>query len=238
MVQYSWMSTTRLPPPYHTRCGILQAMGYDKRDNCISDCIIKLTLIRYNKLPLSTILVDGDLNYLHLNEIDMKNHSIGLADIELECLANCNIYDCNDIITIPTVETRDTDNFVFRVMMQAPSQLFSTLVFSSRMTFVEFLIYILSTIGSWMGISVLSLTTSILKARHKKVIVSEEPSRHDKNRTKQTFISRGVGFQNVIKVTQNRLGHLEDLFATAQQANDRRLEIYDQVTKRTLDFFV
>ncbi|KAI1278695.1 hypothetical protein HDE_14227 [Halotydeus destructor] len=152
----------RLPKPYSTNCRDYSAEGYRNQRHCFSACVANRTLELFDKLPFTAIMAEP-LNKRHISELDLKsaNFSEALTRIDLKCSDNCYMKDCNSGYTLSQVETAKFKGSTWFVL-NVPRQPSLMITHSPKVSFDEFLVFVLSCTGSWFGVSALSVRPSRL----------------------------------------------------------------------------
>lgn len=168
-VTYFSLRVTRLPPPYTTRCGELQALGFTSESECFNRCIRKFTLTQFNMLPFSVSTVQED-NYTHISDNEIKTNSKALIEIESQCDDLCSSDDCEDELISTRIVTRSTDMSHFTIHYEIPREHVYTLTYVPLVSFTSFLVYIFSTIGTWLGVSILGISSFLMKWFQRKCI--------------------------------------------------------------------
>ena len=146
-----------LPPPYETNCFNYKDIGFQIDTHCIQECVKKKVVKRFNKIPFSAIIDKPiDMKMISYTDISDARTSKILFDIENECSNEiCNRPSCHASLAMTTTKEIEGLEFVIRrIIPSGPS-------FHVRMTpalnLIEFLTYLLSTVSTWTGISIISL---------------------------------------------------------------------------------
>lgn len=160
MITFSYLTVEKLPPPYSTMCGLSSTLGFHSNIDCTSKCITKLTIEKFNKLPFSVISTEPS-NYTHIYLEDVKKRTKELDGIELKCSKLCYSDDCVSELTMTEVYPINYDGTYFRLWLTAPRNLNFRLIYHPQISIPELLVYVFSTIGTWLGISVLSTASLI-----------------------------------------------------------------------------
>lgn len=180
-ISYFSLTITRLPPPYTSRCGLLQALGYRSRSECLNRCIRNITVTKFNKLPFSVIIShEENLNHISDNEIEARSKE--LIDIESQCNDRCFSEDCEEMFFVSRIATRGTDIKYFTIRYQIPREPVFSLTYVPLMSFTSFLVYILSTFGTWLGISMLGVSSYLIKSFKKNSVTTVAPVKESHGR--------------------------------------------------------
>ena len=163
----SWSRTIQLSlePPFVTNCRNNQMLGFDNKEHCQHQCVNNKTLTHLNQGIFTTTITDKETNYTILSsESLLTNHSLQqLVDKFItECNETCWGQNCVRVNYMPLVTStlRDNESIVFQVYDQ--NTLETRITFQEKLPFVSFLVYILSIVGFWFGVSCLDLMESII----------------------------------------------------------------------------
>ena len=151
--------TSLLPSPYVTHC----VKQYQQI--CLKSCSIRLSLNAFNKLPYSEIYTQDDIEefsfdkklispwFLKSDDNSMKFRNISKT-CEDQCPRSCEQeFRITYIITVAKLD--HIDGFSFRVdLTQWPV---THIRHSPNMDFNEYIIYIMSCMGAWLGLSFINL---------------------------------------------------------------------------------
>jgi len=156
-LSYQDIVTYSLSPPYQTQC-----RNYDQ-SACFSGCLINRTLDKLKMFPFTCIIPE-------LNNYDMTRplfpHDLGnrtlMASYEsiiFGCLHQCPQITCRNVLTMTRIEVVNQNTPFNETQVRVSIPTFPNIVikFEARFVFLEYLIYIMSCFGTWLGISVLSL---------------------------------------------------------------------------------
>lgn len=157
----SWSRTIQLAlePPFVTNCRNNQLLGYDNKEHCQHECVSNKTMRIFNKTIFTRSITSPE------NVTVLSSESL-IANRSLELLVDGFISDCNDscwghnclrinYMPLVTSTLKDNESIVFQIFDQ--NTLETRITFQAKLTFVEFLIYILSIVGFWFGVSCLDL---------------------------------------------------------------------------------
>lgn len=159
------LSIRKLPSPYESNCHDYSP-AYSSHVHCAQDCVIRKTLKRFNRLPFSDIITDQESAQKMISVIDLKNSSLvkDLLTIEQECSqGSCRKEECVMKLSMTVTESYVSKSFWFR--LRVPSQPWFTVISRAKLDLVEYLTYVMSTVSTWTGMSVMSmLPTTIVKS--------------------------------------------------------------------------
>ena len=156
-LSYQNIVTYSLQAPYKTNC------RHYHRSACLSECVINRTLDTLNVFPYTCLI--PELNNYNMSRPlfphDLGNRTLmeSYESIIGECLHKCSHATCHYIQTITRIETvsKTTPFNTTQVRVSIPTFPTIAIRYAARFGFLEYLIYIMSCVGTWLGISVLSL---------------------------------------------------------------------------------
>lgn len=137
---------------------------YLSRDYCIPDCINTQTKRVLNKVAYNFFVEEWDTvntPYAHVTYADINNNetvAILMERFEQVCLSKCLFYDCHEAYMLTRMIDRlveDMQGVVFRV--DVPKGPNFQIEFAVTLPFNEYLIYVLSCAGTWLGVSVIQM---------------------------------------------------------------------------------
>lgn len=193
-----------LPKPYQTACYMPKEGEEYIDDLCLKNCRVQMSMQHFNRLPFTDIysLDDKILNHSMLDNLYFDQNTLEDADVRktfehimTHCRKKCP-YNCQYIYHLTHVQQTIYTNQVkksitFRVNL--PLSPTTTIIHKPFLQFNEFLIYLLSCLGTWLGVSVIQLNPFTFK-RNVSVCVSEQFSPITRN-----FTIREVPFQRITR---------------------------------------
>ncbi|KAI1304223.1 hypothetical protein HDE_01923 [Halotydeus destructor] len=158
----------RLPPPYQSWCRHYLRDGFKSNIGCANSCVQKRSLETFGKFWY------GSQAYFPVPEIpistnDFKNKTFGkqFEKIYTECHAACSQQECRITWSLTSVNQRKSGNSLqFTAVMSSQPSL--TIEHESKLTLESYLIFIMSCVGSWFGLSVLSFDPLTIGRRMKR----------------------------------------------------------------------
>ena len=162
---------TRMPLPYENGClpGGLHGM---RKSSCFTECLLKKVKERFGRIPFGVISVEpSDLRMLSEEQLDDPETNNRFQSTEKECYEICRFIDCGTNYSIPSGTQEyweDNDQLQFKVgMPRIPNQ---KIEFKAVYTTVDYVVYILSSLGIWCGISVMAFNPfrALLLRKHKR----------------------------------------------------------------------
>ena len=150
------MVTYNLPPPYETQCFDYMSLGFVHEMECKQRCLQQQTMMHLGKIPYSVIITnrtaDKVISYLDLEKQDFATK---FRNLESGCHENCNMKPCVDGRFVTMTESKQSNRFIMMyIVPQQPSFMIET---RPQMTVVEFITYLLSTVSTWTGLSIISM---------------------------------------------------------------------------------
>ena len=145
----------RLPPPFDTQC----LAGHDRQvcyEKCLEDRYLNI-----NRIPWSAYIhKPSELKLFTYRDYKNKSKTLLAQNSMTECHRLCKIKsECFTEFTITSVqELSSTD--VFFVSSMVPNRPHIYLLSVPFMTIVEYMVYIGSCFGTWLGLSIISLNPS------------------------------------------------------------------------------
>ncbi|KAI1286505.1 hypothetical protein HDE_10863 [Halotydeus destructor] len=167
-VSYYKIRYHRLAPPYDTKCRDYIAEGLKTASGCSHKCINKRSLRdldRYWYASHAHIPIDK----LPLSTYDFKNKTFGkvFEDIYLECQAACAQPECNRLWTLTLTRNERLEGGIkFNIVKSKEPSFF--VQYDALLTLESYLIFFMSCIGSWFGLSVLSFSPARLADMKRK----------------------------------------------------------------------
>lgn len=161
---YATFNSVLLPLPYKTRCRNYTDSGFKSQEHCYEKCVRNLAVQEINKMPFS-IRVTRTTQYRNLTVIsgtDIENVTLAkqLSNLEKRCDLNCESPDCNEQDIVPRI-IANAKGFKPEFTVYASNEPDITTRFKPKVTMVEFLTYVLSIVGCWLGISPLGALIGI-----------------------------------------------------------------------------
>jgi hypothetical protein len=153
LLYYSWFIMKLLPPPYDTMCN-----SVDRDFYCSFECIMKAVQI-INKVPYSGLIMKP-INMKPITSGDLEDDFVRsvLSEAERNCNRVCGSYPCDFDYTLTSFKDyyKPSHDFI-QVYVKTLATPITTSKTEARVSSEEYLIYIFSCFGIWMGVSVTSL---------------------------------------------------------------------------------
>lgn len=179
---YSKVTIERLPYPFATDCRRYrfpdQTLFTSNRLGCHNICVYNYTVHTLRKVPFSSI-IPQPLDMRHVNQLEMTNVTLEQninQYITSVCDVRCAKLDCKKsehLTQYHAFKTVSSTTFVIKI----PDMPFQNIKFKPAMQTIELVVYIMSCVGAWFGISVLSLNpvSFVTKILQKKRNPRKEP---------------------------------------------------------------
>lgn len=163
-----------LPAPFPSNC--FNYPLYDGQRTCVKQCTMKRAQLTFNKVPFNQIIVEP-LNFKHISHWDTQNETLSrqLNMIEDFCRLKCPKWNCYVTHAITNHEIAPSNDLTISVFMSSlPSISIRNLI---KIRFSEALIYVLSCLGTWYGVSILGLGSIVLKRSRRFIRIrkNQEP---------------------------------------------------------------
>ena len=160
-----------LPSPYESDCFDYNVLGFDDEVHCRQQCVKHKMMHRYKKIPFSTITNESSPDRLvsYDDVIDVK-FAAAWKQMEQECAdLQCRQPGC--ILRTELTKTIFFSASDMCFFFNAPVDPWIKINTREMMSLVEFLTYIMGTIGVWTGLSIVSLEPKRLQRRLRKSLM-------------------------------------------------------------------
>ena len=152
-----------LEPPYDTKCSRHLA-----RHHCIDRCLTH-RLKLFNLVPANQLHFNA-INVPHVTDEHLASVPLGheIVQHEVHCSNKCPSSDCqfNYTITHTVLFYEKEEHFDRFVKVDTPQTPITSLTAVAKLTSEQFFIYIISLMGVWLGVSLVSLNRVMHKAFH------------------------------------------------------------------------
>lgn len=200
-LSYFKLEKTRLPPPMSTDClDYERVFGVQSRGSCRQSCIHNKSVEILDRIPFTSIeLTPTDMRSVSYRDIADEHIRFSLFKFYNECSELCHRKDCNERSTFNTINYVRSSNLRIRVMI--PREPWFHITYKTIIAKTEYIIYMLSSVGTWFGLSAINLNPiSILakiserwRERNAKIKRPERSLRRHSSRT-----------ENLVLIMQNR----------------------------------
>ena len=157
------MFTKRLPYPHETNCVYYETMSsgsllprFDHDIDCAQMCMYEESVKRIKKYPYSVLIINSTTEKM-VSYLDMMDKTIGpeVVKIESECKHKCRWAACHDGRIITTTDSKQGKKFRLNYIL--PTHPDIEITASAHLSFVEFVTYLISTISTWTGLSIIAM---------------------------------------------------------------------------------
>lgn len=184
--QYTYYITTyeRLSSPYDTHCGL---NGGQEMNECKKQCYITNSLAKFDKIPFNWIIEESEEERIDFNKHLVKKNDFRdtaflteFSRMESRCKEKCRIKSCQQSTfnTILTSISRSPYSDVLTFVVNLPQNVDISTVYVPHMLFNDYVIYIMSCLGTWLGLSVLNLNPLRWRTFRKKRSDLQRLKRH------------------------------------------------------------
>lgn len=156
----TWIKSILLPKPYETGCVYRTT---DDLYGCRANCSIAKAM-RLNRVPHYDMLMEP-YPFKPINWDDMRNVTFRAAYDEMikECIGMCSFIPCHGTYTVTAFRAVKDDAIVLGVTVLTPTTLYMANTAIPLMSFIEYFSFVSGTIGTWFGLSFMSLEFMIGK---------------------------------------------------------------------------
>ena len=200
------MTKESLESPYETKCWNYKLMSLTNEVDCIETCVLNKTLDKFQKIPYTTLIKSGSnkklLTGLDLNGSGANNQ---FQKINKECTDKCSRPACKDFQVITDTASYSRGNFSWKHVV--PSQTSFDIESRPQLKFVEFLTYLLGTITTWTGLSIISMNpVNLLTKDWRKYIPGKDNEKVHRRRRLKKINKPGLvvnGYGNNVRHNSN-----------------------------------
>ena len=157
---------TRLKYPHETYCVSYESLGLRDQHHCVEECVTAGVFKKLGKISLLSPVVEGtegtqgDLRPFAYEHFKDENASAIFWQLQYSCESQqCHRSECHDKEVVTTTHSqlsfdydKDKLHWDHHVFSQISFKIHST----ASLPFVEFLIYILGSISTWTGLSIMA----------------------------------------------------------------------------------
>ena len=163
-----------LPKPFLADCRDYTVIGFYDRSHCVDECIANATLQTFEKVSLFTpVTKPNDRLSFYLHDLKQNETDQQFRKIRQDCqFKHCKNPDCNQTITvtdqIPDSTRAHERQFV--VWHHLSPKVSFKVTLSPEFCEISFVLYLMSIVSTWLGLSVLSFDPSNLFGVKKKYV--------------------------------------------------------------------
>ena len=207
--------------PFETFCYNYTTVGFKEEMECTESCVTKKTWDRFKKLPCTAAITVSSKNKV-LSGIDLADIDKNRDFIKIQ--SDCGNKQCSRPSCQDTQYFTVTGSFsrpFFRWKHIIPIQ--TSFLISSRpqLTLVEFITYVLGTISTWTGLSIISMNPIDFATKIWKNINRQKTSHQTKNHL--IPFSGTIYPMNSLEWTQKKRVKQRRILEYNKQYNDIRL---------------
>lgn len=160
--QFSYAITNyiRLPPPYKTNCGLVNG-HYNVV--CRKQCFVNAVVKHMGKMPTNWPLPESNLDHFDYNmnlihfSYEMNDTLIDLYhSLRRQCDAQCQRSACRYQVSTTSLLSTNVNEF-FKMWILMPVYPATEINYLPAFPLMDFIIYVTSCLGTWLGFSVLDL---------------------------------------------------------------------------------
>ncbi len=148
--------------PYPTKCrDYAKISKFRSKSHCIDDCRLRNYVENFSFIP-NEVIIQMNSSYPNMRfdlPSDYENKTIKekAISIETNCLHICSNEDCVREEFIPYIRKNEQGQN-FTISLEPPRGLDFTVKFEAAINLIDFVTYVLSTIGFWTGFAPITLT--------------------------------------------------------------------------------
>lgn len=218
VLTYRYIYNEKLEEPYPTSCRHYNVDDkHGSQSKCKAQCLINGTSHHMGRLPFEHIITEDDLRerwfdvdkkLLHNLDLIDESTSNQLRHIASDCNASCWKDDCKSLFAITEYVRSgyDTNRISFRVMLPAVPNII--VKYHARMEFFEFATYVMSCLGTWLGLSILDLNPVKCIAENKNMIknaLSSLAGQRNYSHVSNAGVSRVIRTREMVKVATSQI---------------------------------
>ena len=206
-ISYSKIIALLLPSPYKTDCvNYNEDTDYDSQQDCLDQCLVQLTLKHCSCWPSSV----QSPNITQLDQVCWlvkPNQHNCTSEVESKCYGICKSPDCiqerysfevrnsHQRLRAGPQWVQDLKNTTAKITILTPFNFETTFIHKPEYNLIQIICYIVSLLGFWYGISVLSIYNFVsrkIKAFQRKnvKIFSTGNSRSNDNEVRNSRVKR------------------------------------------------
>lgn len=170
--------------------------------NCYDNCLRSKTLSQWHRIPHSTFHRKGE-DQLMVSLKLLKNVSISslLNEYVDNCKRQCSMYPCIQSYCI-TAGSADNANEIgstkpgSTVRVETPGLPDTFIFYQPKVSLLDFMIYVLSSLGTWFGLVIISCNPVVIFSQHKikNSTVVQYPRQKTVRSDDWTILMKTIGF--------------------------------------------
>ena len=155
-----------LERPFETQCIEYITIGFHDQHHCIEECVAAHIFKSFRKVSLlSPVIEASSLKPLTLEDLRDKAMSVNVSKMQEFCqTVQCRNIECHDEEIVTSTDSGTTYENTSQTVWehQVTSQISFKITSRPTLSFVEFFIYVLGTISTWFGLSVITCNPVVL----------------------------------------------------------------------------
>ena len=182
-----------LPPPYETDCFSYSKLNFTNRIECIERCFVLKSFQKWGRISNVSLVPNNADDYKFVIISNYTKYRTELDEIRLFCQSSCPNTSCEDTHIVTVQETATylslsnlyKENISISWQRKTPSIPSATILCRSTSTLVELILYMMSSVSTWTGLSMMSINPilflrSLSKIKWTSGISTIELCRHRK----------------------------------------------------------
>ena len=155
-----------LPYPYESNCYDYETEGMNDEFECLNACFIKKSLEQLNGFPILAVILK-DFNYTFVNTSYINNSTFyaRLSSLKEGCRKKCVKMPCHDTQVVTLTDNglynenlpKEIKNMSFAIHHTIPFFPFVNITSRPSQSIDEFILYALSSVSTWTGLSIFAL---------------------------------------------------------------------------------
>ena len=207
-----------LPSPYETGCYSYSELNFTNSIECIERCLVVKSFKKWGAIPIRSLVANNALDFKFVRVSNYTKYYAELDDIRLSCQSICPNTSCDDthIVTIKESGVHfgwdglSKNNISFAWQRKTPSIPSATIFCRPTSTLTELILYIMSSVSTWTGLSMMSFNPILLLRNLSKIKSGTRISPLElRQRQELTEINHA-----------DRISRLEDCVASQNVAHD------------------
>ena len=154
-----------LPSPYETGCYSYSELNFTNSIECIEHCLVLKSFKKWSAIPIRSLVPNNAIDYKFIKVTNYTKYYAELDEIRLSCQSICPNTSCDDthIVTIKESGVHfgwdglSKKNISFAWQRKTPSIPSATILCRPTSTLTELILYIMSSISTWTGLSMMSI---------------------------------------------------------------------------------
>ena len=162
-----------LPPPYETACFSYSQRNFTNSIECIEHCLVVKSFHKWKEIPTRSLIPNNTIDYKFANVDNRTKYITELDEIRLSCQISCPNISCEDTQLVSIQETGaylgwntlSENNISISWHRQTPSIPSVSILCRPSSTLTELILYMMSSISTWTGLSMMSINPFLLFRR-------------------------------------------------------------------------